>query len=60
MERHGHRYSARVSGFFASKEKASAHIRAGAKKVLISAPAGDDLPTIVITELTMTLTEDTT
>ena len=35
------------TGFFASKEKASAHIRAGAKKVLISAPAGDDLPTIV-------------
>ena len=35
------------TGFFASKEKASAHIRAGAKKVLISAPAGNDLPTIV-------------
>lgn len=35
------------TGFFASKEKASAHVRAGAKKVLISAPAGNDLPTIV-------------
>lgn len=35
------------TGFFASKDKASAHIKAGAKKVLISAPAGNDLPTIV-------------
>ncbi len=35
------------TGFFASKEKAKAHIDAGAKKVLISAPAGNDLPTIV-------------
>jgi glyceraldehyde 3-phosphate dehydrogenase len=35
------------TGFFASKEKASAHIKAGAKKVVISAPAGDDLPTVV-------------
>lgn len=35
------------TGLFASKEKASAHIKAGAKKVLISAPAGKDLPTIV-------------
>ena len=35
------------TGFFASKEKASAHIKAGAKKVVISAPAGKDLPTIV-------------
>ena len=35
------------TGFFASKEKASAHLRAGARKVLISAPAGKDLPTIV-------------
>ena len=35
------------TGFFASKAKASAHIKAGAKKVVISAPAGDDLPTIV-------------
>ena len=35
------------TGFFASKEKSMAHINAGAKKVIISAPAGDDLPTIV-------------
>ena len=35
------------TGFFASKAKAQAHIDAGAKKVLISAPAGSDLPTIV-------------
>ena len=35
------------TGFFAAKDKAAAHIKAGAKKVIISAPAGDDLPTIV-------------
>ena len=35
------------TGFYTSKEKSMAHIRAGAKKVLISAPAGNDLPTIV-------------
>ena len=35
------------TGFYCSKEKAQAHITAGAKKVVISAPAGDDLPTIV-------------
>lgn len=35
------------TGFFTSKEKASAHITAGARKVVISAPAGNDLPTIV-------------
>ena len=35
------------TGFYCSKEKASAHIKAGARKVVISAPAGNDLPTIV-------------
>ena len=35
------------TGFYTSKEKAMAHIEAGAKKVVISAPAGKDLPTIV-------------
>ena len=35
------------TGFFCSKAKSQAHIDAGAKRVLISAPAGSDLPTIV-------------
>ena len=35
------------TGFFCSKAKSEAHLRAGAKKVLISAPAGNDLKTIV-------------
>ena len=35
------------TGFFSSKAKAQAHLESGAKRVLISAPAGDDLPTIV-------------
>jgi len=35
------------TGFYTSKAKSQAHIDAGAKKVLISAPAGNDLPTIV-------------
>lgn len=35
------------TGFFTSKEKAHAHIEAGARKVVISAPAGNDLPTVV-------------
>ncbi|MBQ1508398.1 MAG: type I glyceraldehyde-3-phosphate dehydrogenase, partial [Erysipelotrichaceae bacterium] len=35
------------TGFYTSKAKASAHINAGARKVVISAPAGNDLPTIV-------------
>ena len=35
------------TGFYTSKAKAEAHITAGAKNVIISAPAGNDLPTIV-------------
>ncbi|MEG0166367.1 MAG: type I glyceraldehyde-3-phosphate dehydrogenase [Ruthenibacterium sp.] len=35
------------TGFFAAKDKSQAHIDAGARKVVISAPAGTDLPTIV-------------
>ena len=39
--------STRRTGFYTSKAKAQAHIDAGARKVVISAPAGNDLPTIV-------------
>ena len=46
------------TGFFASKEKSKAHLVAGAKKVLISAPAGNDLPTIVYGVNHKTLTKD--
>ena len=35
------------TGFYCKKDKAMAHINAGAKKVVISAPAGNDLPTVV-------------
>jgi len=35
------------TGFYCSKAKSEAHIKAGAKKVVISAPAGNDLPTVV-------------
>ena len=44
------------TGFYTSKEKASAHLTAGAKKVVISAPAGNDLPTIVYNTNHKTLT----
>ena len=46
------------TGFYTSKEKASAHITAGAKKVVISAPAGNDLPTIVYGVNEGTLTKE--
>ena len=46
------------SGFYTSKEKAQAHINAGARKVVISAPAGNDLPTIVYNVNHKTLTPD--
>ena len=48
------------TGFYTSKEKASAHIKAGAKKVVISAPAGNDLPTIVYNVNHNTLKADDT
>ncbi|MDF2945068.1 MAG: gap, partial [Herbinix sp.] len=48
------------TGFFASKAKSQAHIDAGAKKVVISAPAGNDLPTVVFSVNENTLkAEDT-
>ena len=46
------------TGFYCSKEKSQAHIDAGAKKVVISAPAGKDLPTIVYSVNENTLTSD--
>ena len=48
------------TGFYTSKAKASAHIEAGAKKVVISAPAGNDLPTIVYNVNHETLTAEDT
>ncbi|MBR1564866.1 MAG: type I glyceraldehyde-3-phosphate dehydrogenase [Paludibacteraceae bacterium] len=44
------------TGFYTSKAKSEAHIKAGAKKVVISAPAGNDLPTIVYNVNHKTLT----
>ena len=46
------------TGFYTSKEKSQAHIDAGAKKVVISAPAGNDLPTIVYNVNHNTLTPE--
>ena len=48
------------TGFYTSKEKAQAHITAGARKVIISAPAGKDLPTIVysVNEKTLKATDN--
>lgn len=46
------------TGFFCSKDKSQAHLDAGAKRVLISAPAGNDLPTIVYGVNHQTLTGD--
>ena len=48
------------TGFYTSKAKAQAHIDAGAKKVVISAPAGNDLPTIVYSVNEKTLTKEDT
>ena len=46
------------TGFYTSKAKAQAHIDAGAKHVIISAPAGNDLPTIVYNVNHQSLTSD--
>ena len=46
------------TGFYVSKAKSQAHIDAGAKKVVISAPAGNDLPTIVYSVNENTLTPE--
>ena len=46
------------TGFYTAKAKAEAHIKAGAKKVVISAPAGNDLPTIVFNVNHKSLTKD--
>ena len=46
------------TGFYCSKEKSMAHIQAGAKKVVISAPAGKDLKTIVFSVNEKTLTKE--
>ena len=48
------------TGFYTKKEKALAHVNAGAKKVVISAPAGNDLPTIVfgVNEKTLTTSDN--
>ncbi len=48
------------TGFYTSKAKSQAHIDAGAKKVVISAPAGNDLPTIVYSVNESTLTAEDT
>ena len=46
------------TGFYCSKDKSMAHINAGAKKVVISAPAGNDLKTIVYSVNEKTLTAE--
>ena len=46
------------TGFYCSKEKSETHLKAGAKKVVISAPAGKDLPTIVFSVNEKTLTKE--
>ncbi|WP_099203726.1 type I glyceraldehyde-3-phosphate dehydrogenase [Scatolibacter rhodanostii] len=48
------------TGFYTSKAKSQAHIDAGAKKVVISAPAGNDLPTVVYSVNENILTKEDT
>ena len=48
------------TGFYTSKDKAQAHMNAGAKRVVISAPAGKDLPTVVFNVNHNVLTADDT
>ena len=48
------------TGFYTTKAKSQAHINAGAKKVVISAPAGNDLPTVVYNVNNEILTKDDT
>ena len=54
----GAEYVVESTGLFLTKEKSQAHIDAGAKKVVISAPAGNDLPTIVYNVNHNTLTKE--
>lgn len=58
--KHGVDVVLECTGFYSSKAKSQAHIDAGAKKVVISAPAGDDLKTIVYSVNESTLTPDDT
>ena len=54
----GAEYICECTGFYTSKEKSMAHIQAGAKKVVISAPAGNDLKTIVFSVNEKTLSAE--
>ena len=54
----GVEYVLECTGFYTSAEKSQAHINAGAKKVVISAPAGNDLKTIVYSVNEKTLTAE--